>query len=99
MEQVNFTVNNLKDTQTTVSAMKTGLKEMKKEYKKVNIDKIEVRFQRCIIPMLQVKSNQVKSVNCQVSPGIVTFDLGNKSLKFPKCYPMNLANGISSCLA
>lgn len=41
MEQVNFTVNNLKDTQTTVSAMKTGLKEMKKEYKKVNIDKIE----------------------------------------------------------
>lgn len=27
-----------------VDAMKTGMKAMKKEYKKVNIDEIEVRF-------------------------------------------------------
>lgn len=44
MEQVNYNVQNLKDTQTTVTAMKTGLKQMKKEYKKVDIDKIEVRL-------------------------------------------------------
>ena len=31
----------LKDTKTTVNAMKTGLKDMKKEYKNVNIDQIE----------------------------------------------------------
>ena len=31
----------LKDTKVTVNAMKTGLKEMKKEYKNVNIDQIE----------------------------------------------------------
>merc|ERR1712083_903974 len=30
-----------KDTKVTVNAMKTGLKEMKKEYKNVNIDQIE----------------------------------------------------------
>jgi hypothetical protein len=27
-----------------VDAMKTGLKDMKKEYKKVNIDQIEVKY-------------------------------------------------------
>ncbi|XP_046848410.1 charged multivesicular body protein 5-like [Xenia sp. Carnegie-2017] len=41
MEQTNFATQTLKDTKTTVDAMKTGLKEMKKEYKKVDIDKIE----------------------------------------------------------
>jgi len=41
MEQSNYALQTMKDTQTTVSAMKIGLKEMKKEYKKVNIDKIE----------------------------------------------------------
>lgn len=70
MEQANYTIQNLKDTKTTVrekiiyqmwrwlrkmchsanicffflqvDAMKTGLKDMKKAYKNVNIDKIEV---------------------------------------------------------
>lgn len=65
MEQTNYTIQNLKDTKTTVSAfpqknqkrldfpltfafgfqvdaMKLGLKDMKKAYKKVNINKIEV---------------------------------------------------------
>ena len=41
MEQTNYATQNLKDTQATVAAMKAGLKDMKKEYKKVNIDKIE----------------------------------------------------------
>merc|ERR1719222_377715 len=31
----------LKDTKTTVNAMKTGVKEMKKEFKNINIDQIE----------------------------------------------------------
>ena len=39
--QVNYSTQMLKDTKVTVNAMKTGLKEMKKEYKNVNIDQIE----------------------------------------------------------
>ena len=42
MEQTNYTIQSLKDTQTTVSAMKTGLNQIKKEHKKINIDQIEV---------------------------------------------------------
>jgi len=41
MEQANFATQQLKDTKTTVDAMKLGVKEMKKEYKKVDIGKIE----------------------------------------------------------
>jgi charged multivesicular body protein 5 len=41
MEQANYATQNLKDTKTTVDAMKLGVKEMKKEYKKVDISKIE----------------------------------------------------------
>lgn len=40
LEQSNFALSTIKDTKTTVDAMKYGLKEMKKEYKHVNIDKI-----------------------------------------------------------
>lgn len=42
MEQTNYATQTLKDTQATVSAMKTGMKEMKREFKKINIDEIEV---------------------------------------------------------
>jgi charged multivesicular body protein 5 len=42
MEQANFTTENLKNTLVTVDAMKTGIKEMKTQYKKINIDKIDV---------------------------------------------------------
>merc|ERR1712066_746921 len=41
MDQTNFAIQNIKDTQVTVSAMKAGMKEMKKETKKLNIGKIE----------------------------------------------------------
>ncbi|OTF70650.1 charged multivesicular body protein 5-like protein [Euroglyphus maynei] len=41
MEQTNMATQTLKDTQVTVNAMKLGVKEMKKEYKKINIDQIE----------------------------------------------------------
>ncbi|XP_008306496.1 charged multivesicular body protein 5-like [Cynoglossus semilaevis] len=41
MEQANYTIQTLKDTKTTVDAMKTGLKDMKQAYKKVDINKIE----------------------------------------------------------
>merc|ERR1711973_369412 len=41
MEQVNYSTQMLKDTKTTVNAMKTGVKEMKKEFKNINIDQIE----------------------------------------------------------
>lgn len=41
MEQTQFVTENLKNTVTTVEAMKTGAKEMKMQYKKINIDKIE----------------------------------------------------------
>lgn len=41
MEQVNYSTQMLKDTKTTVNAMKMGVKEMKKEFKHINIDHIE----------------------------------------------------------
>ena len=41
MEQTNYSIQTMKDTQSTVAAMKTGLKQMKKEHKKIDIDKIE----------------------------------------------------------
>uniref|UniRef100_A0A915BDY7 Charged multivesicular body protein 5 n=1 Tax=Parascaris univalens TaxID=6257 RepID=A0A915BDY7_PARUN len=41
MEQSNFAIQGIKDTQTTVAAMKTGLKTMRTEYKKLDVDKIE----------------------------------------------------------
>ncbi|GMS78411.1 hypothetical protein PENTCL1PPCAC_586, partial [Pristionchus entomophagus] len=41
MDQTNFAIQGMKDTQVTVSAMKDGLKSMQREYKKLNIDKIE----------------------------------------------------------
>ena len=44
MEQTNYATQSLKDTKTTVNAMKAGVKEMKKEFKHVNIEKIEVSY-------------------------------------------------------
>lgn len=44
MEQANFAHQTLKDTHTTVIAMKDGMKQMQKEFKKINIDEIEVGY-------------------------------------------------------
>lgn len=41
LEQSNYAIQSLKDTKTTVDAMKIGVKQFKKEYKNVNIDNIE----------------------------------------------------------
>lgn len=49
MEQANFAHQALKDTHTTVIAMKDGMKQMKEEFKKINIDDIDV----CMTKILQ----------------------------------------------
>jgi len=41
MEQANYAAQTLKDTHATVAAMKDGVGQMKKEFKKINIDEIE----------------------------------------------------------
>jgi charged multivesicular body protein 5 len=41
MEQAGMMQDNLKNTMTTVDAMKTTTKELKKQYGKINIDKID----------------------------------------------------------
>ncbi|CAJ0573101.1 unnamed protein product, partial [Mesorhabditis spiculigera] len=41
MDQSNFAIQGMKDTQITVAAMKDGLKAFKKEHKKMDIGKIE----------------------------------------------------------
>lgn len=41
MEQATFAAQSMKDTQSTVIAMKAGVKQMQKEFKKINIDQIE----------------------------------------------------------
>lgn len=43
MEQTSLTTENLKNTMLTSQAMKVANKEIKKEYGKIDIDKIEVR--------------------------------------------------------
>ncbi|KAJ3232466.1 hypothetical protein HDU78_007020 [Chytriomyces hyalinus] len=42
MEQASMTTENLKNTIVTVDAMRTANKEMKAQYKKIDIDKVEV---------------------------------------------------------
>lgn len=42
MEQANYAQQMLKDTHTTVIAMKDGMNQMKKEFKKINIEEIDV---------------------------------------------------------
>ncbi|KAI9297040.1 hypothetical protein K502DRAFT_288565 [Neoconidiobolus thromboides FSU 785] len=41
MEQTEFTTENIKNSITTVKAMKEASKELKREYKKVNVEQIE----------------------------------------------------------
>jgi charged multivesicular body protein 5 len=41
IEQQNMSLQSMKDTKATVQAMQMGLKEMKKEYKKIDLNKIE----------------------------------------------------------
>lgn len=43
MEQASLTTENLRNTMATVDAMKIANKEMKKQYGKLDVDKIEVR--------------------------------------------------------
>ena len=52
MEQANYATQSLKDTQATVQAMKLGVKDMKKEFKKINIDQIDVSFKAKQIQVL-----------------------------------------------
>ncbi len=52
MEQTNFATESVKDTVTTVSAMKAATKEMKSTLRQLDIDKIEVT----------VKFNQIYSI-------------------------------------
>lgn len=41
IEQQNMAIQSMRDTKTTVQAMSMGLKEMKKEFKKIDLNKIE----------------------------------------------------------
>ena len=63
MEQTLMATQTLKDTKTTVNAMKLGVKEMKKEFKNVNIDQIEVRKWHAILWTWQANfwDSQIKS--------------------------------------
>merc|ERR1711993_229896 len=60
MEQTNYATQSLKDTKTTVNAMKMGVKEMKKEFKNINIDQIE-DLQDDLADMLE-DANEVQDV-------------------------------------
>jgi len=60
MEQTLMATQTLKDTKTTVNAMKLGVKEMKKEFKNVNIEQIE-DMQDELADMLE-DANEVQEV-------------------------------------
>ena len=66
MEQANFAVQSLKDTQSTVAAMKTGVKQMQKEFKNIKIDDIEVSIHlmlRQIVKLCMGLMKDVRSVS------------------------------------
>ena len=44
MEQTHYATQTLQDTKATVNAMKIGASQMKKEFKNINLDQIEVIF-------------------------------------------------------
>lgn len=44
MESAAMTTENLRNTMATLDAMKQANTEMKKQYGKIDVDKIEVRF-------------------------------------------------------
>lgn len=54
MEQANFAQQALKDTHATVVAMKDGMKQMKKEFKKINIEEIDVGIFIIFIETIEV---------------------------------------------
>lgn len=61
MEQAQMTTENLRNVMATVDAMQTANKEMKKQYKNVNLDKIDVNFQEfklCIYINISIQQLQ-----------------------------------------
>ena len=58
MEQASLTTENLRNTMATVDAMKTANKELKKQYGKIDVDKIEVRRLSC--PPLSLSPRRVE---------------------------------------
>ncbi|VDN02412.1 unnamed protein product [Thelazia callipaeda] len=75
MEQSNFAIQGMKDTQSTVLAMKQGLKTMQKEYKKLDIDKID-RLQDEMEDMLDMNNEIQEAMSRQYeTPDIDEADL------------------------
>ena len=60
MEQQSFGLQTLKDTITTVDAMKLGAKEMKQQFKKIDVDKIETLHDE--LEDLMGESNEIQEV-------------------------------------
>lgn len=60
MEQANYATQTLKDTKSTISAMRDGVTQMKKEFKKVNLEEIE-DLQDDMADMLE-QSDEVQEV-------------------------------------
>jgi charged multivesicular body protein 5 len=53
MESAALATDNLRNTMATVDAMQIANKEMRKQYGKIDIDKIEVRIQCCFFNFLR----------------------------------------------
>jgi charged multivesicular body protein 5 len=75
MEQSNFAIQGMKDNQITVAAMQGGLKTMKNEYKKLNIDKID-RLQDEMEDMLDMNNDIQEALGRQYdTPDVDEADL------------------------
>lgn len=71
MEQAAMTTENLKNTMATVDAMRTANKEMKKQYKGINIDKIEVS-ERPGASWCYTRSTPLSCVEIELTPRACT---------------------------
>ena len=62
MEQAGMMQDNLKNTMTTVDAMKTTTKDLKKQYGKINVDKID-RMQDEMAEMMDIGNDIQESIS------------------------------------
>lgn len=75
MEQSNFAIQGMKDNQITVAAMKDGLKTMQREYKKLDINKID-KMQDDMEDMLDMNNDIQEALSRQYdTPDIDEADL------------------------
>jgi charged multivesicular body protein 5 len=101
MESAALTTENLRNTMATMDAMQTANKELKKQYGKIDIDKIEVRFNLLDLRVLLIYDSMIRLGLWNRTFIMIWRICSNKQMKFKRCwggrmlYQMSLTRPIS----